>query len=828
MTFSNLYKSTVIEKPKFVLSILIVLLLSFTYFSKNFQLDASSDTLLLENDPDLNYLREVNKKYGSKDFLVLTYTHEPNGSFKSENTIKNLSLLKNSLENLDWVNNVITILDVPLLKNNDDPLAERIKNFKTLSNADVNLDRGFEEIINSPIYKDFVISSDGKTSGILVYIKPDKKLTELIETKNAYLERKTKGKLTSKEKNDYKAFLEEYDSYKKSYNKKNHQNINEIRKIIKDHPAPGKVKKDSSDIYPIIHLGGVPMIADDMMTFIKNDIVVFGAGVFLFIVFTLWFVFRSLLWVLVPLLSCFFSVLIMIGFLGLVGWKVTVISSNFIALMLILTMAMNIHISVRYLQFRKENPDVSNSEALLWTSEKMFWPILYTVLTTICAFLSLIFSDIKPIIDFGWMMTVGLLVSMSVTFTLLPSVLNILGRKNINYRDQKKSKITSFLSKVAQENTKTIFSSAILVIIVSIVGITKLEVENSFINYFDKKTEIYKGMKLIDEELGGTTPLDVIVKFPKKENDNNSDDDWDEEEEDDSKYWFTRNKIDRITQVHDYLDSLDAVGKVISFASMVRVAEDLSDGKKLQGLEMGVLYTKLPDSIRKEIIDPYISIKNNEARIGLRVLDSKENLRRNELIKKINHDLENKLGLNREEFKLAGILILFNNLLQSLFKSQILTLGVVMAGITAMFLVLFRNITLSLIGVVPNFMAAFLILGIIGLLEIPLDMMTITIAAITIGIAVDNSIHYIYRFKEEFKKTNDYNLTLQKCHDTVGVAILNTSITIVFGFSILVLSNFIPTIYFGVFTGIAMLLAMISVLTLLPRLILTVKPFKNG
>ncbi len=828
MTFSNLYKSTVIEKPKFILSILIILLLSFSYFSKNFQLDASSDTLLLENDPDLNYLREVNKKYGSKDFLVLTYTHKPDESFKSENTIKNIALLKNSLENLEWVNNVITILDVPLLKNNDDPLAERIKNFKTLSDVDVNLDRGFEEIIESPIYKDFVISSDGKTSGILVYIKSDKKLNGLIETKNAYLERKSKGKLTSKEMDAYKTFLQEYDLYKKSYNKKNHKNISEIRKIIKDHPAPGKVKKSSSDIYPIIHLGGVPMIADDMMTFIKNDIVVFGAGVFLFIVFTLWFVFRSLLWVLVPLLSCFFSVLIMIGFLGLAGWKVTVISSNFIALMLILTMAMNIHISVRYLQFRKENPDVSNSEALLWTSKKMFWPILYTVLTTICAFLSLIFSDIKPIIDFGWMMTVGLLVSMSVTFTLLPSVLNVLGKENTNYRDQKKSKITSFFSKIAQKNTKTIFSSAVLVIIVSIIGISKLEVENSFINYFDKETEIYKGMKLIDEELGGTTPLDVIIKFPKKKKDNDTDDDWDEEEKDDAKYWFTRNKIDRITQIHNYLDELDAVGKVISFASMVRVAEDLSGGKKLQGLEMGVLYTKLPDSIRKEIIDPYISIDNNEARIGLRVLDSKENLRRNELIKKINYDLENKLGLNREEFKLAGILILFNNLLQSLFKSQILTLGVVMAGITVMFLILFRNITLSLIGVVPNFMAAFLILGIIGLLEIPLDMMTITIAAITIGIAVDNSIHYIYRFKEEFKKTNDYNLTLQKCHDTVGVAILNTSITIVFGFSILVLSNFIPTIYFGVFTGIAMLLAMISVLTLLPRLILTFKPFKNG
>ena len=335
-------------------------------------------------------------------------------------------------------------------------------------------------------------------------------------------------------------------------------------------------------------------------------------------------------------------------------------------------------------------------------------------------------------------------------------------------------------------------------------------------------------MKLIDDKLGGTTPLDVIIKFATKEQDEDDEfDSWEEDSADDAKYWFTRDKIDKITKVHDYLDSLEAVGKVMSFASIVRVAEDLYDGKKLQGLEMGILYTKLPDSIKKEIIDPYISIKKNEARISLRVLDSQENLRRNELINKINNDLETKLSLKKEEFKLAGVLILFNNLLQSLFKSQILTLGVVMAGITLMFLILFRNITLSLIGVVPNFMAAFLILGIIGLLNIPLDMMTITIAAITIGIAVDNSIHYIYRFKEEFNKIKNYNKTLEICHDTVGVAILNTSITIIFGFSILVLSNFIPTIYFGVFTGIAMLLAMISVLTLLPKLILIVKPFGN-
>ena len=814
----SVYKNIITNYSKLTLLVLVLILSTFVYFSKDFKLDASSDTLLLENDPDLKYLREVNNRYGSKDFLVLTYT--PKDNFLNETTIKNLTNLKNDLSNLNWVNNVLTILDVPLLKNNEDSITERIKNFKTLSSENVDKARGFKEIINSPIYKEFVISNDGKTTGILVYIKPDEKIAALVKTKNNYLDKKALGKLTVEEKKSYNQFLKEYDIYKTAYNKKNHQNINETRSVIEKHKDTAK-----------IHLGGIPMIADDMMTYIKNDIVVFGAGVFLFIVCTLWFVFRNLFWVFVPLLSCFFSVLIMVGFLGLVGWKVTVISSNFIALMLILTMAMNIHMSVRYLQFKKENPEISNTDAVLWTSEKMFWPILYTVLTTICAFLSLIFSGIKPIIDFGWMMTVGLLVSLSVTFTLLPSILNVFGEKNTNFKDEKKSKITSFLSKVAQKNTKTIFASAILAIIVSIVGITKLEVENSFINYFDKKTEIYKGMKLIDEKLGGTTPLDVIVKFSKKTKENETDDDfdsWDDEEKDESKYWFTRNKIDKIIEVHDYLESLEAVGKVISFASMVKVAEDLNNGKKLQGLEMGVLYTKIPDAIKKEIIDPYISIKDNEARISLRVLDSKEDLRRNELIKKINYDLENKLGLDRKEFKLAGVLILFNNLLQSLFKSQILTLGVVMAGITLMFLILFRNITLSFIGVVPNFMAAFLILGIIGLLRIPLDMMTITIAAITIGIAVDNSIHYIYRFKEEFKKTNDYNQTLEKCHNTVGVAILNTSITIIFGFSILVLSNFIPTIYFGVFTGTAMMLAMISVLTLLPKLILILKPFKNG
>ena len=817
---AGIYKKITTDFSKITLFFLMFFVVFALYQAKNFNLDASSDALLLEGDPDLKYLRDVNETYGSKDFLVLTYT--PVSSFAKKETILNLQLLKSKIEKLTWVDSVITIIDVPLLKSTDEGLMERLKNYKTLAYPEIDKERGFDEILNSPIYKDYVISKDGKTSGIVVYLKKDERLAEYIKIKDKYFEQSNEIGLSKEEKVNYKKFIKEYEDYKNLYNIRNHQNITEIRDVISKYGENAK-----------IYLGGIPMIADDMMSYIKSDIVVFGIGVFIFIVITLWFIFRNLKWVLMPLLGCATSVIIMIGLLGFIGWKVTVISSNFIALMLILNMAMNIHLTVRFLQLKKEFTDLTKNEVVFEASKKMMLPILYTAMTTICAFISLVLSGIKPIIDFGWMMTLGLIISFFVTFLLIPSLISILAsEEEISIKDTEKSLITYALGSFTKNNKIIIFSSTFLIIILSIIGISKLEVENSFINYFDKETEIYKGMKKIDDDLGGTTPLNIILKFPsniketKKENDEL--DDWDEDivdsEEDKSKYWFTRDKMDKILKVHDYLESLPEIGKVLSFGSILRVAEDLNN-KELQSLEIAVLYSKIPETIKQEIVSPYISVEKDEARISIRIKDSLKDLRRNDLINKINSELNTKLGLNKEEYKLAGVLILFNNLLQSLFKSQILTLGVVILGIYLMFFVLFRNAVLSLIGIVPNFLAAFFILGIIGLIGIPLDMMTITIAAITIGIAVDNSIHYIYRFREEFKQINNYNKTLDRCHSTVGIAILNTSITIVFGFSILVLSNFIPTIYFGLFTGIAMLLAMISVLTLLPKLILIYKPF---
>ena len=623
----KIYNKFIIDYSKITI-FLIILVLGFSLFqSKKFNLDASSDALLLEGDKDLQYLREINERYGSKDFLVLTYT--PVSDFLDDQTIINLKLLKSKISQLSWVEKVITVIDVPLLKSTDESLMDRIKNYKTLSHPEIDRKRGLREILESPIYKNYVISEDGKTSGIVVYLKPDERLNDFIKIKNKYYIQSQNDGLNNAEKKQFKLFQKDYENYKNLYNKRNHQNINEIREVIAKYGENAK-----------IHLGGIPMIADDMMSFIKKDIIVFGLGVFVFIIITLWIVFRNIKWVIFPLLACVSSVIIMIGLLGLLGWKVTVISSNFIALMLILNMAMNIHLTVRFLQIKNEFPEFTKSQAVVEASKKMFLPILYTVLTTICAFMSLIFSGIKPIIDFGWMMTLGLIVSMLITFFLIPTLLNIYAsEEDIIVQKDKNSIITKILGNFSKNNSVIIFAITIFILIASVRGITKLEVENSFINYFDKDTEIYRGMKKIDDNLGGTTPLDVIIKFPSKkiEKEKENDDEfaeWDEEQEneDKSKYWFTRDKMDKIIKVHDYLDSLPEMGKVLSFASILRVAEDLNK-KELQSLEIAILYSKIPEEIKSEIISPYISVDNDEARISVRIKDSLDDLRRNDLIK---------------------------------------------------------------------------------------------------------------------------------------------------------------------------------------------------
>ncbi len=818
MNFINQLYKKFLEKPKLIL-VTLILILSFSFYNaKNFQLDASADSLLLENDPDLNYLRSVNERYSSEEFFVITYSPKKK---INEESLKELKKFVDEINNIKWVSKSISVLNAPLFESSDLPLIEKIKNIQYIVTPGIEINRALNELKNSPVYKKLIINEDATTFGIVVYIKDNKEYLSALKTNKNFLDKQQNNKLSEKDLKDFEAHNKILEKLKKEHNKNLELYNIEIRSHISKY-------KNIADI----NLSGIPMIADDLISFVKKDITVFGSGVFIFIIITLWFIFRDIRWVVFPLLSCFLSIAIMVGMLGYLNWKVTVISSNFISLMLILTMEINIHYVERYKQLQAEFPKKKENYLAYLTTTKIFTPILYAVLTTALAFLSFIFCDIKPVIDFGWMMTLGLFISLFVSMILLPYLIIKFKPKATPIHESKDSKLAEIFASIALNQKLLVLTLSTIILILSIYGMTRLKVENSFINYFDKKTEIYQGMKLIDEKLGGTTPLEIILKF--KDSDSKSsknDDDFfqgsDSNEYKDS-YWFTNFRVNNIVNVHQYLETLPEIGKVLSFYSVLQLGEKINDNKKLGPLEMAILYSKLPDDIKKSIVTPYVSIENNEARISLRIIDSNPNLNRKELLIKIQKDLEEKLKLNKDEFKITGILVIFNNLLQSLFDSQIKTLGITFAGIFILLLILFKSLSWSIVAAIPNFTAALFILGSLGLFNIPLDMMTITIASITVGIAIDNSIHYIYRFREEYKLNKNYKKTIEICHKSVGKAIVNASLTIVFGFSILIFSNFIPSIYFGIFTGLAMLTAMTLVLTLMPQLIAIIKPFKNG
>ncbi len=810
---SLMYERYILHNPIRVL-LFLALILSFSIVNiKYFELDASADTLILDDDEDLKIFRDTNEKYKSSDFMILTITDKYQDTFSPE-TLSFIKTLTQEITKADYVESVTSITNIPLVTSSQKPLTELINEVPNILSEDINKKLAREEILSSPIYKDLIISSDAKTSAMQIVIRKNQNLVDALNKRDMLYQEYSSNPIYED------AYVESKAAYD-SVAKEEKENISALIKELRVIQA-----KYSSERYEI-RLGGIPMITDDMITFIRNDLVNFGIGVLAFILVTLIIIFRRVIWVITPVINCIYAVIFMIGLLGYLDWKVTVISSNFISLMLILTLSMNIHIIVRYRQIysSKEN---SKFNSISETMKKMIWPCLYTALTTIVAFASLVFSDIKPVIDFGYMMVIGLTTLFITSFTLLPCVIIILSNdeNSIINNSQTSSFITDILANVARNHGKYIYAATVFISIITLYGLFQLKVENSFINYFRSDTEIHKGMKLIDNELGGTTPMDIILKFDNPQN--STDDDFDDllggDEDIKSSNWFTTEKINKIKYVHDYLDNNQYIGKVLSLASSIRIAEIVNDNKELNSLEMSLLYKKLPDEVKDIAVNPYLSIEHNEARISVRILDSDKDLRRSELINTIKSDLTTDPYLKSDNITVTGILILYNNMLQSLFDSQIKSLGFVMLIIALMFLLLFRSFRLMVIGIVPNLLSALLVLGIMGIMKLPLDMMTITIAAITVGIAVDNSIHYIYRYREEYYTYQDYLKTVSVCHSSIGKAIFFTGITVIFGFSILILSNFIPTIIFGTLTGLAMFVALISVLTLLPRLLISLKP----
>ena len=824
-----LYDRYILGRPRLVLALLLAVFAFFAWHARDFKLDASTDTLILESDKDLRILRQVNKRYETQEFLVVTFT--PHADLFSDVSLETIYQLREDLEQIPGVASVFSLIDAPLVKIVGGTLAEVAANYRTLEDPGVDRERAREEFLASPIFLDLLISQDAGTTALQVNLKNKVILTEAQRRRNELLIKQDDEGLTETEQLELADTLEQYETVKEEATRLNHETVAATRAVMDRY-------RDRGTLY----LGGIPMIADDMITFIKNDLLVFGAGVFAFLVIMLSIIFRQARFVLLPLCSCIFAVVIMMGLLGLTGWPVTVISSNFISLMLILTMSMNVHLVVRYRQLSRDFAGQGQGELVSNTVRRMVWPCLYTALTTMIGFGSLVVSDIKPVIDFGWMMTLGLSVTFMTSFLLFPTILVSLDKK-ITSPGREEVPFTAGLARITERFGNGVVVIALLLAVLSLYGVSRLKVENSFVNYFSDSTEIHQGLKLIDDELGGTAPLDVVLKFdPVKEYGEEEEEEllegddefadlddlfggFDEEPADPADAWFTAYKIDRIKAVHDYLDNLPAVGKVQSLASVLRLAEDLNQGEEFDAFELAVINKKLPQEIKEQLIDPYVSIEDNEARINMRILDSLPDLRRKQFLEKIDADLRNELGLTDDEFQVSGMMVLYNNMLQSLFTSQIETLGVVMLGIALMLLVLFRSFSLAVIGILPNILAAGIILGLMGILNIPLDMMTITIAAITIGIAVDNSIHYIYRFREERPGKPDYISTLYYCHANIGRAVFYTAITIIIGFSILVMSNFIPTIYFGLLTALAMFIALLAALTLLPKLILIFRPF---
>ncbi len=823
----SLFDRVILGHPKSVLACLLVAIVFFGFGARHFRLDASTETLILENDEDLKYARMVDARYGSGDFLVLTFT--PKEDLFSDRTLALLARLRDDLKGLGVAESVLTILDVPLLESPPIPLKELGSTTRTLESPDVDKALARKEMTQSPLYQDLLVSRDLKTTAILFTFPRDERYAELVQQRNALHEKRAAGSLTEAERIELKAVTQEFAQYRDEGRRQRHDNILAIRSIM------GRYRQDGT-----LFLGGVSMIADDMISFIKNDLRVFGTAVFLLLVLTIAVIFRRVYWVLLPMLVCAVSVVCTVGLLGWLGWEVTVVSSNFISLQLIITLAMTIHLMVRYRELAAGRPDIGQHELIFATIHSMLRPCVYSGLTTMAGFASLIFCDIRPVINFGYIMVVGVAVSILVPFLLLPTVLMLLPRDRPWPTGRSKWQLTPMLGRFTVAHGPLIIVGSLALVVFNAIGIRKLQVENCFINYFKPKTEIHQGMTVVDRQLGGTTPLDVVIDFEQEtppetapsdaETDTESVFEQFEEletaaEETKQKYWFTPEKMARIAAVHDYLDSLPETGKVLSVVTLVRMIERANGGKPLDNVELALLFNQIPDALRQILVTPYVSVEHNQARLTVRIRDSDPSLKRNELLKRVRRDLTHRLALEPKSVHLAGIMVLYNNMLQSLYTSQITTMGFATLSLLGTFLILFRSLRIAVIAIFPNLLAISCVLGVMGWLGIPLDMMTITIAAIGVGLADDDTIHYIHRFKHEVQTEGSYRIALYRSHDSIGHAIYYTTVTLAIGFSILSLSNFVPTVYFGLLAVLAIIMALLASLTVLPQLLVLVKPY---
>ncbi|RMA80051.1 efflux RND transporter permease subunit [Umboniibacter marinipuniceus] len=838
----------------------------------NARLDASSDSLTLETDPGLALYRSVSTRYRSGDFFVLAFrAHD--GDALSVSSLATLEALQDDLAQIEGVESVMSVLNVPLLQSPPVGLESLSSEARTLLNAEVDIEMARAEFHESPVYRDTLLSKDNATTALLVSLPVDTDYYALVDRRNQLLEQSELPD-ANLALEDAQAALLAYRSQEQDITK---ARLAELRSVV--------AKYDSdADIF----IGGVPMIASDMLDFIRRDIQVFGLASLALMIAALAVFFRNWRWVAIPLTMSASVVILMSGWLATIDWRLSVISSNFASLLLIISLAIGIHLSVRFRELRALS-DASLNDVLWSTLHSMWKPCFYSVLTTLVAFLSLVVSGIRPVIDFGQIMAMGITLSLVLTFALFPLLVALSKPKAEVERSSFTSKILASWGQLSLHRGKQIFVVSVLLLLGASYGVTQVKVENRFIDYFAKDTEIYQGMALIDRELGGTTPLEIVVSAPRSANDmelpsggsfddgfgadsqeydanskeydagsggdsaedggngnvasseglddgfgggfddgfgGGFDDGFDTNggfddfggETSATSWWFSMSGVNELRQLHEYIDELEASGKVMSLVTTIDVAEGLNKGP-LDDFTLAFLKTVMPEDIAAQVVRPYWHEETDEARIEVRIVDSTPGLSRQSYVDDIVAFANDEAGL-AGRVEATGMLVLYNNMVQSLFSSQIETLGAVFVGIFVMFWLLFRRLGLALVAIIPNLLAAICIVGFMGLAGLPLDFMTITIAAIVVGIGVDDCIHYVIRYQHELAVDGDKRAALTRAHHTIGSAMSYTSWTVVLGFAVLALSKFTPSVVFGLLTASAMVLALTGALILLPRLLL--------
>ncbi len=810
-----------ISRPWLPFAFVLIVSISFASYIDDFELDASSDSLLLENDEDLRYYRGIKARYGDDEFLVATY--KPKQDLFATESIEDLRQLRDKLSKVKNVESVVSILDVPLLKSPPKSLSEIADSAPTFFSEGTDKVMAKNELLTSTLYKNLIISEDGQTTAILLNLKINQVLESMIEKRDNLRLKRLSNPLNQAELDELGSVSEEIKIFRKQEREGTAELIESIRNILNQH-------KEKAEIF----LGGAPMITVDMIDFIQKDIQIFGAAILFFLIVALLVIFKNPRWMLISMACCLLGLINMTGFLGLVGWPITVVSANFVALLLIFSLSISVHLTVRYRELVSLNPDKDQTWLVHRTMKDKLEPCFYTTITTMVGFGSLLVAGIKPVIDFGWMMLISMGAIFTLVFLFFPAVLISLKKIETKTKSDWSTGVTNGFAEMVVNRSNQILIFFILLASMSVFGITKLTAENQFIKAFKEDTEIFQGLTVIDNQLGGTTPLDIIIEADPDFQQIVVADDFDDEffndeffnDEDTGydiggdSYWYNSYRLKTIDSIHEYLESLEEAGKVVSFSTTMEVLQTLNDDEEIDTFFLSLLYKKVPKDVKEALFDPYLSDDGNQLRISFRVFESYPELKRNQLIEQIKSDLVEEIGLKPSQVKLTGLLVLYNNVLESLIRSQILTIGVVFLAITLMFLVLFRSIRYALVAIVPSIIASSGVLGLMGLLNIPLDVMTITIAAICIGIGVDHSIHYIHRFREEIGNDESRTQAIRNAHLSTGQAIYFTSIIIIVGFSILGLSNFIPTIYFGIFTAFAMAIALIANLTLLPVLLM--------